>query len=152
EAALAILGIFVHNTAATLGGASLLVILIGFGLQRFLLDVIAGFLVLFEDWYAVGDFALFEPWQLAGVVEQVGLRTTIVRTLNGDRNFLPNGQITAVRRPGRGFQRYKLELLVQDADTAREQLDELFDRLVLGEDLFLTPPEIVDESQLADDL
>jgi small conductance mechanosensitive channel len=71
-AALAVLGIFVHNTAATLGGASLLVIVVGFGLQRFLVDVIAGFLVLFEDWYAVGDFALFEPWGMAGVVEQVG--------------------------------------------------------------------------------
>lgn len=57
-----------------------------------------------------------------------------------------------MRRPGRGFRRYKLELLVQDAGAARDQLDELFDRLVLGEDLFLTPLEIVEESHLADGL
>jgi moderate conductance mechanosensitive channel len=151
-AALAVLGIFVHNTVATVGGASLVVILVGFGMQRFLLDVIAGFFFLFEDWYAVGDFAHFEPWSLAGIVEQVGLRTTVVRTLNGDRNFLPNGQITAVRRPGRGFRRYKLDLLVQDAEAAREQLDELFDRLMVGEDLFLTPPEVIEERALGDGL
>ena len=73
------LGIFVADTTAAIGGASLIVVIVGFGAQRVLQDAIAGFGILFEGWYAVGDFVSLRPMEVVGFVEEVGLRTTVVR-------------------------------------------------------------------------
>jgi small-conductance mechanosensitive channel len=79
--------------AAALGGSAFLAVIIGFAAQRFLMDVVAGALIAFERWYAVGDFVMIEPSKAAGIVEQFGLRTTVLRALNGDRAYVPNSQI-----------------------------------------------------------
>src|SRR6478672_9312480 len=68
-----ILGIFVPNTTAAIGGASLIVVVVGFGAQRVLQDAIAGFGILFEGWYAVGDFVSLRPMEVTGFVEEIGL-------------------------------------------------------------------------------
>jgi small-conductance mechanosensitive channel len=52
---------FLPRTAAALGGSALVLILVGFGAQRFLTDVIAGALIAFERWYGIGDFVKVEP-------------------------------------------------------------------------------------------
>ena len=84
-------------------GAALVLVLVSFASQRLLGDMIAGFFVLFEDQYAVGDVVRLEPSGVSGVVTELGLRTTVVRDANGDLCHVPNGQITAVRRaPGAG--------------------------------------------------
>jgi small-conductance mechanosensitive channel len=41
--------------AAALGGSAFLAVIIGFAAQRFLMDIMAGALIAFERWYAVGD-------------------------------------------------------------------------------------------------
>jgi small-conductance mechanosensitive channel len=81
---------FLPRTAAALGGSALVLILVGFGGQRFLTDVIAGALIAFERWYGVGDFVMVEPAQASGLVEQFGFRSTVLRSLNGDRTYIPN--------------------------------------------------------------
>ena len=55
-----------------IGGASLVVIIIGFASQRLLVDVIAGFFILFEDQYGVGDVIRVEPFGYAGEVQSLG--------------------------------------------------------------------------------
>src|SRR5207245_10743439 len=84
-ATIAVGSAFLPSTAAALGGSALVVLLVGFGAQRFLMDVIAGTLILFERWYGVGDFVRIEPAQVTGIVEQFGFRTTVIRSLNGDQ-------------------------------------------------------------------
>ncbi len=81
---------FLPRTAAALGGSALVLILVGFGAQRFLTDVIAGALIAFERWYGIGDFVKIEPAQASGLVEQFGFRSTVLRSLNGDRTYIPN--------------------------------------------------------------
>lgn len=66
-------------------------IAIGFGAQDYVKDVIAGFLVLFEDQYAIGDVV-----ELAGVdgsVEEIRLRSTVLRALDGSVHHVPNGEV-----------------------------------------------------------
>src|SRR5207247_11338819 len=121
-AAFAILGIFVRDSLTALGGASLLVLVVGFSAQRFLTDVVAGFFLLFEGQYGVGDFVTLEPSKLSGIVDDLGLRTTTLRALNGDRYFVPNGEITAVHRSARGFRPYHVELLTQEPDQAEQAI------------------------------
>ena len=52
-----------------------------------------------------GDFLMVEPSKANGIVEQFGLRTTVIRHLNGDLAYVPNSQIITAIRPPRGYRR-----------------------------------------------
>jgi hypothetical protein len=108
-----------------LGGSAVLAIIIGFASQRLLADVIAGFFILFEGQYAVGDLISLEPSGYVGTVEEIGVRTTVLRDFGGDRCFIPNGQITAVRRfPSRRAD-LDVALLTRDPEAAEAALNGL---------------------------
>jgi small-conductance mechanosensitive channel len=68
--------IFVSRNAAALGGTAFVGVLVGFAAQRFLMDIVAGVLIVFERWYGVGDFVMVEPAKSTGIVEEFSLRTT----------------------------------------------------------------------------
>ncbi len=71
------------------GGVSLAV---GFGAQSLVKDFFAGFFILLEGQYSIGD--VVEINGKTGTVENLNLRTTVVRSLNGDVHVIPNGQIS----------------------------------------------------------
>ena len=128
--------------AAAIGGSALLVFIVGFAAQRFLMDIVAGMLIVLERWYGVGDFIMVEPAKAAGVVEQFGLRTTVLRSLNGDRVYAPNSQIiTAVRSP-HGYRRYSIELLVTDPEEGERAIQRVARRAPTAEARFLRAPEV----------
>jgi small conductance mechanosensitive channel len=112
------------------------------------MDVIAGTLIAFERWYGVGDFVHVEPAQVSGIVEQFGLRTTVVRALNGDRTYVPNSQIISATRSPRGYRRYSIELLTGDPEEARRAIEQVERRSPVGEARFLRPPRVVEEREL----
>jgi hypothetical protein len=136
--------------AATLGGSAFLGVLVGFAAQRFLMDVVAGGLIAFERWYGVGDFLLVEPAKASGLVEVFGLRTTVIRSLNGDLSYVPNSQIIAAVRSPRGYRRYSIELLTADPDAARRAIDAAGKHAPVGEARYLRPPRVVEERELGD--
>ena len=110
-----------------LGGSAVVAIVLGFACQRLLADVIAGFFILFEDQYGVGDLIELAPSGHAGVVEEVGIRTTILRDANGARCYIPNGQVSAVRRLPSARSVISVTLLTRDADAAEAALAQLGD-------------------------
>ena len=141
---------FLPRTVAALGGSALVLVLVGFGAQRFLMDVIAGALIAFERWYGIGDFVRLEPAQVSGIVEQFGLRTTVIRSLNGDRTYVPNSQIISASRSPRGYRRYSIELLTSDPEDARNAIEQVGQRSPVGEARFLRPPRVVEERELGE--
>jgi len=147
---IALASIFLPRTAAAFGGSALVLVLVGFGAQRLLMDVIAGVLIAFERWYGVGDFVRVEPAQVSGIVEQFGFRTTVIRSLNGDRTYIPNSQIIALSRSPRGYRRYSIELLTSDPDDARRAIEGVGRRAPVGEARFLRPPRVVEERELGE--
>lgn len=114
------------------------------------MDIIAGALIAFERWYGVGDFVMVEPAKATGIVEQFGLRTTVLRSLNGDRAYVPNSQIITAIRSTRGYRRYTIELLTSDPDEARRAIENAGRRAPVGEARFLRPPEVVEERELGE--
>src|SRR5437016_7269706 len=147
---LTIASILLPSTAAALGGSALVLVLVGFGAQRFLMDVIAGTLIAFERWYGVGDFVRIEPAQVSGIVEQFGFRTTVIRSLNGDRTYVPNSQIIAATRSPRGYRRYSIELLTNDPEDARRAIEGVGRRAPVGQARFLRAPHVVEERELGE--
>jgi small conductance mechanosensitive channel len=145
-----ILASFFLPTAATLGGSAFLGVVVAFAAQRFLMDVVAGGLIAFERWYGVGDFLMVEPSKAAGLVEQFGLRTTVIRSFNGDLAYVPNSQIITAFRSPRGYRRYTIEILTGDPESAKQALDGIGRSAPQGEARFLRPPRVVEERELGE--
>jgi moderate conductance mechanosensitive channel len=141
---------FLPRTVAALGGSALVLVLVGFGAQRFLMDVIAGTLIAFERWYGIGDFVRLEPAQVSGIVEQLSLRTTVIRSLNGDRTYVPNSQIISASTSPRGYRRYNIEVLTTDPEEARSGIEQVGRRAPVGEARFLRAPRVVEERELGE--
>ena len=69
-----ILSIMGVDTASVLAGAGLLGILLGFGLQKLMQDMISGFFIIFENQYVVGEYVSIN--NSVGKVIELGLKTT----------------------------------------------------------------------------
>ncbi|MET3575884.1 mechanosensitive ion channel family protein [Bhargavaea ullalensis] len=94
SAIMAILSIFKINVAGLLAGAGVLGLAVGFGAQSLVKDIITGFFVIFEDQFSVGDYV--KIGEAVGTVEEIGLRTTKIKTYTGELYIIPNGSITEV--------------------------------------------------------
>lgn len=65
---------------------------IGFGAQDVVKDLLAGFFILAEDQFHIGDTITIAG--TTGTVEDIQFRVTVLRDLQGIQHFVPNGQIT----------------------------------------------------------
>ena len=135
-----------------LAGASLLVLLIGFALQRFLIDILTGIFMQFEGWFAVGDSVIMEPWSLAGVVEEISLRSTRLRSISGEVVRVHNGQIGTVRVLPRGTREVSIDLFVRDEAEGRRLLTETARVMPAGPTQFIRQPWIQGADQLDGEL
>jgi len=147
-----LIGFLLRGFLTAAVGATLVVAVLAFGAQRFFQDIIAGFFTLLENQYGVGDFIAVEPSGLTGVVEDFGLRTTVLRNLNGDRYIIPNGQITGVRRTTRRFRSFTIDLLTHEPDDVAAAVREIAAVAPVGSARFLRPPTIAGEHDLGDGL
>ncbi|MDP9485113.1 MAG: mechanosensitive ion channel family protein, partial [Actinomycetota bacterium] len=113
--ALVVLSIFIENPLPGVAGATILAAVIGFGAQSFLRDVIAGFSIVFEGQYSVGDFIQVKPQEVSGIVEELGLRMTKIRSLSGEVSYIPNGAVQGVINYVSGQQRFNVEVQLSDS-------------------------------------
>ena len=81
---------------------------IGFGAQSLVKDLINGFFLLFEDQYGVGDHITIG--QYTGIVESIGIRTTVIRDFTGDLHLIPNGSVLEVTNHSRGDIRFIVDI------------------------------------------
>lgn len=100
--------------AAGIGGLA-----IGFGGQNLVKDVISGFFILLEDQVQVGD--VVEIAGVGGLVEEIRLRTIILRDLSGNVHVVPNGTVDKVKNMTKGYSYYVFDIGV----AYREDVDEV---------------------------
>lgn len=92
------------NLAPLLAGVGVIGLAVGFGAQNLVRDVVTGFFILFEDQYGVGD--IIEINQVAaGKVEQLTLRVTGMRGLDGTLHYIANGEIKVVSNRSKDWAR-----------------------------------------------
>jgi moderate conductance mechanosensitive channel len=102
--------------AGLVAPAALISAALGFGLQRFVQDIGAGFFITGERQYGFGDVVrisvsgVSEP--AVGTVEEVTLRVTRIRTLSGEVIITPNGQIAQVTNLSRDWARAVIDVPV----------------------------------------
>ncbi|MGV2939285.1 mechanosensitive ion channel family protein [Mesobacillus sp. LC4] len=93
-AIMSILAAMTIDVKAMLAGAGIVGLAVGFGAQSLVKDIITGFFIIFEDQFSVGDYVRIG--QFEGTVEEIGLRTTKIKSFTGEINILPNGSIVEV--------------------------------------------------------
>jgi small conductance mechanosensitive channel len=71
---------------------------IGFGAQSFMKDIIAGFSIIFEGQFIVGDNVHLQGLDIDGIVKEIGLRATLIEDAQGNAWYVPNGEIKAVKK------------------------------------------------------
>jgi small conductance mechanosensitive channel len=116
-------GIDIGPAIAGLGVAG---IAISLGTQTFVRDLVAGVFILAENQFSRGDIVRVAGAE--GVVEDFGLRRTVVRDLDGIVHHVPNGQITVASNLTRVWARVNLDVAVArdaDLDRASAILDEI---------------------------
>jgi moderate conductance mechanosensitive channel len=135
---------------AALAGASFMLIIAGFAVQRVLTDIIAGFAMFAERWYAVGDTIAVPALEMQGVVEDVSLRRTKLRTLDGESIHIHNSQIPAVRVLPRGVKELAVELFVSDRERAEQLVAWVSTMLPEGPTTLVRRPWIDGVEELSD--
>ena len=105
--------------AGLVAPAALLSAALGFGLQRFVQDIGAGFFITTERQYGFGDVVRISvtgvPEPAVGTVEDVTLRVTRIRSVSGEVITTPNGQITQVTNLSRDWARAVIDVPVPAA-------------------------------------
>jgi small-conductance mechanosensitive channel len=106
---------------------------LGFGAQNIVKDVLSGLFMVAEDQVGVGDVVDLGP--ATGVVEDVGIRITKVRDVNGTLWFVRNGEILRVGNMSQGWSRVIIDLAVPyDADVEAVQARMLETGMTLATD------------------
>jgi len=105
--------------AGLVAPAALLSAALGFGLQRFVQDIGAGFFITGERQYGFGDVITIATagvgQPVTGTVEDVTLRVTRLRTVSGEVITTPNGQIIQVTNLSRDWARAVIDVPVPSA-------------------------------------
>ncbi|HLG31249.1 MAG TPA: mechanosensitive ion channel domain-containing protein, partial [Candidatus Brocadiales bacterium] len=139
-----ILGQLGVNTTSIIAGVGIIGLAIGFGAQTLVKDIITGFFIIFEDSISVGD--VITVGDIGGLVEEVGLRVTKLRTLSGELKIIPNGEISKIGNFNRGWMRAIIEVGVAyegDIDKAMKTLKEIADGYAAEHpEIVLEPPEV----------
>jgi moderate conductance mechanosensitive channel len=93
-----------------LAGAGIVGLAIGFGGQYLIRDIISGLFIILENQYRIGDVVRFN--NTAGLVEDITLRKTTFRDIDGTVHHLPHGEIKMVSNLSKNFARVNLDIQV----------------------------------------
>lgn len=125
-ALLMVLREFHLDIAPVLTGAGIVGLAVGFGAQTLVRDVISGFFLILEDQVRVGDVAAING--TGGLVEELNLRTIVLRDAEGTVYVFPNGSITTLANRSKDFSYYVIDLGIpyrEDPDRVAEVLREI---------------------------
>jgi small conductance mechanosensitive channel len=103
------------NIAPMVAGLGLVGLAVGFGAQNLVKDIINGTFILVENQYGRNDVVSIAG--VTGLVEDINLRRTILRDLDGTVHFVPHNQIDVASNWTKGFSRVNLNVgVAYDSD------------------------------------
>ncbi len=153
-AGLMILEEFGVQIAPILAAAGIVGIAFGFGGQYLIKDIISGLFIILENQYRIGDIVAFD--KVSGLVENITLRKTTLRDMDGTVHHIPHGEVKTVSNYSKDFSRINLNVdIAYNSDL--EKVIRLVNRV--GQELFnddnfkemlVTPPQFLRVDNLED--
>lgn len=104
-------------------------IALGFGAQDLVRDVISGFFILAEDQYHIDDVVRVAG--VAGKVEEIRPRVTVLRDLDGNVHYVPNGEIKVASNLTQEFAQVVIDVRIGYEESIDRAMDVLGDELGL---------------------
>ena len=146
---LSILGV---NATAVLAGVGIVGLILGFGAQSLIEDIITGAFIIFENQYSVGDIIILDDFR--GTVRSIGVRTTVIEDAGGNLKVVNNSDIRNFQNRSRNNS-VALCLVSVAYSTDLRKLEALLKEALpkLKEehpDLYLTAPRYLGVDALAD--
>jgi moderate conductance mechanosensitive channel len=131
-----ILGIIGIDLTPLLASATIIGATLGFGAQLIVRDYFSGFLLTLEDQYGIGDTITIGL--ITGVVEDLTLRVTRLRAVDGTVYFIANGDIRQLANTSRGWAHAVVDLTLpgtsaHDLPRAREVIEQAARRVATSE-------------------
>ena len=120
-AVITILPEFGVNIATLIAGIGIGGLAIAFAAQNLVRDYISGFFVILEDQYRIGDVVSVSG--ASGAVEEIALRRTVLRDVDGNVHSIPNGKIDVSTNMTRKFSRVNLNISVGYGENLKSVID-----------------------------
>jgi small conductance mechanosensitive channel len=142
------------NVEPLIAGAGVAGVAIGFGAQSLIKDVLNGMFLLIENQIRINDVAVIDG--TSGLVEEINLRTTVLRSEDGAVHVIPNGSIQKLSNLTRDFSYAVFSVTVdygQDLEKVMKVVNELGAELRSEEpwsQIVLDPLEMLGVDRLAD--
>jgi len=111
--------------AALFASAGLVTVALGFGAQSLVKDLVSGIFIISENQYRVGDMVTIAD--VSGTVEDVTIRTTVLRDLDGNVHHVPNGLIEVTTNKTIGYSQLN-ETIIVDTKTNLETLEQVINK------------------------
>ena len=153
-AGLMILEEFGVQIAPILAAAGIVGIAFGFGGQYLIKDIISGLFIILENQYRIGDIVAFD--KVSGLVENITLRKTTLRDMDGTVHHIPHGEVKTVSNYSKDFSRINLNVSIA-YNSDLEKVIRLVNKV--GQELFnddnfkemlVTPPQFLRVDNLED--
>lgn len=127
-----------------LAGAGIVGLAVGFGAQNLVKDVISGFFIILEDQFSVGDYIRINTFE--GTVEEIGLRTTKIKSATGELHILPNGNIDEVTNFSINNSVANIDIsisLKENIEYAEEVINQVLKNKELEYEEVVSPPQML---------
>ncbi len=137
-----------------IAGAGIVGLAVGFGGQYLIRDIITGLFLMLENQYRIGDVVDIEG--LSGSVEDISLRKTTLRNLDGTVHHIPHGSITKVSNLSKDFARVNMDIGVAystDIEHLIRVINETGRELAADpafSDSIISPPQFLRVNEFAD--
>lgn len=136
---LSLFGVDVNTIVASVGVVALIV---GFGAESLIADVVTGFFMLFENQYNVGD--IVEVNGFRGTVREIGIRTTAIADTGDNIKIINNSDMKNLLNRSDKTSRTVSDIGIPyetDLEELEAKLPALMDKLYAdNQDLFLESP------------
>jgi hypothetical protein len=142
-----------NSVAYALGASAFFVVIAGATIGMVMRDMTAGAVMIIERWFHVGDYIRIEPFgDVSGVVERVTLRSTKLRSLNGEVIWLHNQHVMAVKVTPRGLRTIAVDIFVNNKKVGQSLIEKALATMPLGTIKVAKKPEITRTEEWGDHL
>lgn len=142
------------NIGPLLAGAGIAGVALGFGAQYVVRDFLAGLFLILENQYRVNDVVCLDG--TCGLVEDINLRMTILRDLDGTVHHIPNGEIKKASNLSKHFARVNLDIGIaysSDLEKVIKVVNQVGNELASDPDwkeMIIKPPQFLRVDNFAD--
>ncbi|MEK4570367.1 mechanosensitive ion channel [Bacillus altitudinis] len=126
-----VISLFFHDFGKILAGAGVAGIVIGFGAQTLIRDILAGIFLIYERQIHKGDYVTVNNL-FNGTIEEIGLRSLQIREWSGKLLTISNGDIRQIQNYNMHYMRITESVLIsanQNPDIAFKALETACDQL-----------------------